>query len=93
MIQNQKITKIASRCDGVAQCPSGENFNGGEEDEGDFCEGSGGGQTGEEDDGEVEEVAEEVDGEVVDEKEEVDREVVDEEEVVDGDEVDEEVDS
>ena len=29
------------RCDGVAQCPSGENFDGGEEDEGDFCEGSG----------------------------------------------------
>ena len=31
------------RCDGVAQCPSGENFDGGEEDEGGFCEGSGGG--------------------------------------------------
>ena len=30
------------RCDGVAQCPSGENFDGGEEDEGGFCEGSGG---------------------------------------------------
>ena len=36
------------RCDGVAQCPSGENFAGGEEDEGDFCEGSGEGVGGSE---------------------------------------------
>merc|ERR1719494_353988 len=29
---------LCQRCDGIAQCPGGEDFDGGEEDEGAFCE-------------------------------------------------------
>ena len=53
------------RCDGVSQCPKGEVFGGGEEDEGDFCEGESGDGSGESEEGsgESEEGSEEGSGE------------------------------
>jgi len=50
-----RLTCVLSchRCDGISQCPKGENFDGGEEDEGSFCrEGSGEGSEGEGPEGE-----------------------------------------
>ena len=35
------VNNNCRRCDAVSQCPKGENFEGGEEDEGEFCESSG----------------------------------------------------
>ena len=32
------IKQCFVRCDGIAQCPGGEDFDGGEEDEGSFCD-------------------------------------------------------
>ena len=57
---NCSANNHSRRCDGVAQCPKGENFDGGEEDEGSFCregsgEGSGEGSEGEGPEGESEE--------------------------------------
>merc|ERR1712001_439382 len=44
-----RLTCVLSchRCDAVSQCPKGEDFDGGEEDEGEFCESSGSGESGE----------------------------------------------
>jgi len=48
-----RLTCVLScnRCDGVSQCPKGEVFGGGEEDEGDFCEGESGDGSGESEEG------------------------------------------
>merc|ERR1711934_693434 len=42
-----RLTCVLSchRCDRVSHCPKGEDFDGGEEDEGEFCESSGSGES------------------------------------------------